>query len=233
MIALTFLHRPPAVQGVPSRKFWLSDEQVLGGRDGDEHVKVHVRSSQEYVSLPPSRLPINIWHWRSLLVHCPLAQARPFPHDSPSGLFLSGGQLGDLPVHFSSGSQGPVLALQTLSLDLYWQFSQHSSFESSQTALALNLHVRASQQGLPLHEASPPQSQSSPSSTIPFPHWLPVMVTTPRLFTRQSDRTLFRPMPEQMLPTVQGENCVIPRPEVGFMMNLPFALQEPLEKGQH
>jgi hypothetical protein len=89
---------------------------------------------------------------------------------------------------------------------------------SSHTAPFLNLHVLASQHALVPQLAAPPQSQSSPSSTMPLPHCAPVMSGTPRLELKQKVLTLLRPMAEQMLPTEQGLKEVIPWAVDGFMM---------------
>jgi hypothetical protein len=110
---------------------------------------------------------------------------------------------------------------------------QQLSLESSQTALSLNLQVDASQQELSLQPSSPPQSQSSPDSTIPLPHWLPLMVTTPLLSDRQEDLMLFLPMAEQMFPMVQSENLVMLFIAYGFMMYFASASQVDEESGQH
>lgn len=202
--------------------------------------------------------PIKLLHCKSRDVHWPLAQVRESPaapqlepidlvsdvyfdqttgdefeRDSPSGVVASVGQVGLLPVHLSSGSHSPVLALHTSSADANWQPLQQSSFESSQTALFRNRQVRGSQHWLPPQFSSPPQSQSSPVSTIPLPHWLPVMVGTPLLANRQSELTLFRPRAEQMLPIEQGLKLVIPRLVEGFMIYSSPASQEFWLKGQH
>ena len=130
-------------------------------------------------------------------------------------------------------SQGPELARQTLFEGANLQLEQHSSFVSSQTEPLVNLQVAPLQQVLPPHPCVPPQSHSSPLSTIPLPHWLPVIVTIPRLLTKQLELTLLRPKAEQMFPTVQGENCVIPSAVLGFMMYWPLALHVDDERGQH
>lgn len=136
-------------------------------------------------------------------------------------------------MQYSAMSQTPVLARQTVPWDEYWQLEQQLSFESSQTALFLNLQVVASQQLLSPQPAVPPQSQSSPASTIPLPHWLPVMVTTPRLSVRQVDLILLRPIAEQMLPMVHSEKFVMVAAAYGFMMYLAFASQVDDVNGQH
>lgn len=111
-------------------------------------------------------------------MHCPLAQVSPvvFPLVQlwPSATNWSAGQAPDDPEQTSAISQGPVLARQVVFAALNWQLEQHASLESSQTALSLNLQVVGSQQALSPQAAVPPQSQSSPLSTIPLPHWLPV-----------------------------------------------------------
>ena len=117
--------------------------------------------------------------------------------------------------------------------DANWQPLQQSSLESSQTAFVLNLQVVGSQQLLPAQFSVPPQSQSSPSSTMPLPHWLPEMVTTPLFAVRQSDLTLFRPRAEQMLPIEQGLKSVMPWPVDGFMIYFAPASQVSALRGQH
>ena len=167
-----------------------------------------------------SNVPISSLHCRSRLVHWPLAQMRPvvLPQLWPFGRNWSAGQLPDVPLHFSVKSQGPELARQTLFEGANLQPEQHSSFISSQTEPFVNLQVAPSQQVSLPHPCVPPQSHSSPLSTTPLPHWLPVIVTIPRSLTKQLELTLLRPKAEQMFPTVQGENCVIPSAVLGFMM---------------
>jgi hypothetical protein len=88
---------------------------------------------------------------------------------------------------------------------MYWQLEvQQSSFAGSQTEPDVNLHVFGSQQESPAQPSVPPQSQSSPGSTMPLPHTLPVMVVTSLLLERQSVFTELRPMALQMFPIVQG-----------------------------
>jgi hypothetical protein len=117
-------------------------------------------------------------------------------------LYVSLGQELEFPEQVSAMSQAFVLARQTVLAGVNWQLVQQLSLESSQTALFLNLHVFASQQALLAQFSSPPQSQSSPVSTMPLPHLLPMIVVTPRLSERQVDLILLRPMAEQMLPIV-------------------------------
>ena len=59
------------------------------------------------------------------------------------------------------------------------------------------------------------------------------MSVTPLLSVRQFVRTALRPMAEQMLPILQGENLVIPVPVEGFMTKPPPDGQEVVESGQH
>lgn len=129
-------------------------------------------------------------------------------------------------------SHSPRLARHTVSADENWQLLQQLSFASSHTAPSLNLQVLASQQLLLPQDSSPPQSQSSPSSTIPFPHWLPVIVVTPRFSDRQELLTLLRPMAEHIFPTVQGEKLST-SPAVGFMMYFALASHDDVDRGQH
>jgi hypothetical protein len=101
----------------------------------------------------------------------------------------------------------PVLARHIVPLEANWQLLvQQSSLLGSQTDCEVNLQVVGSQQGLLPHPEVPPQSHSSPASTMPFPHWLPVMVVTSLLADKQVVFTLILPIAEQMLPIEQGEN---------------------------
>jgi hypothetical protein len=93
-----------------------------------------------------------------------------------------------------------VLGLQTVSAEANWHDLQHSSLESSQTAVALKRQVVGSQHALSPQPSTPPQSQSSPSSTIPFPHCRGVIVMTPLLSEKHSVLTLERRKAEQILP---------------------------------
>jgi hypothetical protein len=114
-----------------------------------------------------------------------------------------------------------------------WQPRQQSSFESSQTALLLNLQVLGSQHLLLPQPADPPQSHCSSPSTIPLPQVWPVMVPTPLLFVRHADLTLLRPRAEHTLPMEQAEKRVMPFAVDGFMMKPSPALQVPELRGQH
>lgn len=193
--------------------------------------------AQAVVSSLELSVPTRDLHCWSREVHWPEAQVKPAPsspHVAPSSVLTSLGQVAAVPAHVSSGSQVPVLARHTVpeEANLHW-LVQQSSLPGSQTELAVYLHVLASQQLLSLHPSSPPQSHSSSSSTMPLPHWLPVMVGTPRLSLRHVVLTLLRPMEEQMFPILQGEKSVIPVPVDGFMMNSPSALQLDEVSGQH
>ena len=117
--------------------------------------------------------------------------------------------------------------------DENWQSEQHSSIASSQADPCVYLQVKGLQHLLPAHEASPPQSQSSPSSTTPLPHSEIVFSFTFLLFTRHDDETSFEPKPLQILPMLQGEKVDSLIEAVGFMRYADPALQtEPL-RGQH
>lgn len=129
-------------------------------------------------------------------------------------------------------SHSPRLARHTVSADENWHLLQQLSLASSQTAPSLNLQVLASQQLSLPQDPSPPQSHSSPSSTIPFPHWLPVIVVTPRFWDRQELLTLLRPMAEQIFPIVQGEK-LFTSPALGFMIYFASASHVDLDRGQH
>lgn len=171
-------------------------------------------------------------HCKSREVHCPEAHSRLSPQDSPSLLCESSGHVALLPVHVSWGSHLPVLSRHTVPFDANWHEEvQHSSLVGSHWALPLNLQVLASQQLLSPHPSSPPQSQSSPLSTMPLPHWLPVIVVMFLLSVKQVDLTLDL-KPEQILPIEQGENSVIPLAVDGFMMYLPPASHVVLLSGQ-
>jgi len=131
-------------------------------------------------------------------VHCPDAQVRELPHDVPSGAVVSAGQVAAVPLQTSWGSQIPVLVRHTVPFEANWQVEvQQSSLLGSQTACDLNLQVVGSQHGLLPHPGTPPQSQSSPASTIPFPHWLPVIVEMSLFAVRQVVLTLFLPIAEK------------------------------------
>lgn len=143
---------------------------------------------------------------------------RPLPQSEPSGLVLSSGQYGELPVHVSSGSHTPTELRQTVLAEANLQSRQQSSLESSHCALLINLQVVGLQHLLSLQPEVPPQSHSSSPSTIPLPQVAPDSRVTSRLLVRQVDLTLLRPRAEQMLPMVQGEKCEMPSFVEGFMM---------------
>lgn len=234
---LPLLQWPLPSQGVPSRKFCCMLPHSFEGRTDEAHQSVHDESSQAYVSLLPRTEPRTVLHCRSRLVHCPLAQARPVSLPLlqlvPSDRCLSAGQSPVVPEQTSATSQGPAAARQVVLAAANWQPVQQASFESSHTAVLLNLQVVGSQHLLSPHPAVPPQSQSSPLSTMPLPHWLPVVVTTPLLSTRQLDWTLLRPIAEQMLPIVHCEKFSRSEDVVGFMMYLPSASHDVEVSGQH
>lgn len=163
----------------------------------------------------------------------PLAHFKPPVQLVPSVAVLSAGHVAEEPVHISAGSHSPVLGRQVCVDGANWQLLQHSSLESSQTALFLNLQVAASQHWFPAQLAVPPQSQSSPASTMPLPHCCPVIVVTPLLLLKQKVLTLFRWKAEQILPMEQGLNAVMPWPVEGFMRYFSPASQVPLLRGQH
>lgn len=172
----------------------------------------------------------------------------------PSGAVASTGQVASDPEHTSSGSHSPVLyhrqsalaisprslmylpltARHTVPCEENWQVSwQQSSLLGSQTEPVVNLHVVGSQHVFEPQDSSPPQSQSSPLSTIPLPHWLPVIVVTSLFAERQVVFTLLRPIAEHMLPIVQAENFVIPLEVDGFMIYASPASHVELLRGQH
>ena len=108
-------------------------------------------------------------------MHCPVAHARPSePQLWPFWANTSAGQLALVPVHVSAVShRSSLLGRHTCVLGAHVHDSvQHSELSGSHTALFLNLHVDASQQ---VEFEFRPGSQSSPSSTIPFPHIWSVM----------------------------------------------------------
>ncbi len=125
------------------------------------------------MSLPVVSEPISVLHCRSRDVHWPEAHVSPVPdapQPVPSGALTLAGQLGDVPEHTSAGSQVPVLGRQTVPLLAMWHCCvQHSSLEKSQTEPVVNLHVDGLQHGLLPQPCVPPQSQSSPDSTMPLP----------------------------------------------------------------
>ena len=181
-----------------------------------------------------------VLHCISLEVHCPLMHVKPFEHEIPSSLTTSLGHEAEDPVQRSSGSHSPVEGRQTWSVPENWQLLQQSSLESSHTELFLNLHVAASQQLFPAHllfsvtkccavewgtsyPSDPPQSQSSPVSTIPFPHLFSVIICTSLLSVKHCLLTLLEKNAPQMLPMVQGLNLSICSDVEGFMMYLPPA----------
>ena len=161
---------------------------------------------------------MTVLHCSLRLVHWPLAHFSPWPQPDPSGRVWSVGHVAVLPVQRSSGSHDPVDGRHTVLADASWHLEQQSSLESSHTAPLLNLHVVGSQHGLSPHPAVPPQSQSSPLSTMPLPHCWPVMVVTSRLSVKHDVLTLLRNMAEQMLPTVQAEKVLTFDDEAGFIM---------------
>jgi hypothetical protein len=68
---------------------------------------------------------------------------------------------------------------------------------------------------------------------MPLPHVWPETVTTLRLLEKQVALTLFLWKAEQMLPTEQGENRLMPWAVEGFMMKSSPASQVPELNGQH
>jgi hypothetical protein len=137
----------------------------------------------------------------------------------------------EFPVHLSSRSHGPVLGRQTVSAEANWQLVQHGLAASSQAAPARNRQVEPSQQLFWAQLA--PQSHSSPTSTMPFPHCPAVMVVILLLLTRQLVLTVPSRSCEQMVRMLQGENAVCDGEEAGFMMYCPFASQVEEDRGQH
>jgi hypothetical protein len=172
-------------------------------------------------------------HCWSRLVHWPEAHCKPLPQESPLGVLMSAGQKGPVPEQVSCGSHWPVLARQTVELEANWQLRQQSSLRSSQTEPVVNLQVVGLQQALPWQLAVPPQSQSSPDSTIPLPQMGSLMVTTRRLSVRQLPLTELRARAVQTFPMVHKLNVSMPGIEDGFMMYLDPALHELLLSGQH
>lgn len=74
----------------------------------------------------------------------------------------------------------------------------------SQTALSTNLQVVGLQHLLVPQPSVPPQSHSSPASTIPFPHSFLVMILTSLLEVRHEVLTLRLLNAEHIFPTEQG-----------------------------
>lgn len=118
----------------------------------------------------------NCINLRAIEVHWPDAHAKSLgPQLSPFGANMSAGQADEFPVHNSSVSQVASLeARQTCVAGANWHCAvQHGALKGSQTALFWNLQVL----GLQHVEFVPlPGSQSSPLSTIPFPHIWSAMV---------------------------------------------------------
>jgi len=174
-------------------------------------------------------------------VHWPEAQAKPLePHDLPLGATISVGQVDEVPVQYSAGSQVTFLeALQTSveGAKLHWEV-QHALENGSHCAPLVNLHVAESQHG---DVTSEPGSHSSPSSTIPFPHIC--RERRVRVLEEASTRheafvwpLELEPVPlirEQMLPRVQGLKVFSLEADIGFMMNCELASQVDELKGQH
>lgn len=93
----------------------------------------------------------------------------------PLGAMVSVGQVDELPVHISAVSHlSSLLARQVCVLGAKLHWSVQQGLESgSQAAFSRNLQVAGSQQ---VEFALDPGSQSSPSSTMPFPHiWSEIM----------------------------------------------------------
>lgn len=103
----------------------------------------------------------------------------------------------------------------------------------SQTALSTNLQVVGLQHLLVPQPSTPPQSQSSPASTIPFPHSFLVMMLTSLLEVRHEVLTLRLLNAEQMFPTEQGLKASIRSLVDGFMRYAPPASQTVVLSGQH
>jgi hypothetical protein len=174
-----------------------------------------------------------ILHCWSRFVHCPDAHCRPFPHELPSGFFTSAGQNAEVPEQVSCGSHCPVLARQTVEADANWQLRQQSSLRSSQTDPVVNLQVVGLQHALPWQFAVPPQSQSSPVSTIPLPQMGSLIVETRRLSVKQVPLTELRERAVQTFPIVHKLNVSTPGDEDGFMIYLRPASHELPLSGQH
>ncbi len=108
-------------------------------------------------------------------MHCPVAHASPFdPQLFPLGATTSAGHDELVPVHVSAVShRSSLLGRHTCVVGAnVHEPVQHGELSGSHTAPFLNLHVVASQH---VEFAPSPGSQSSPDSTIPFPHIWSVM----------------------------------------------------------
>lgn len=81
----------------------------------------------------------------------------------------------------------------------------------------MNLQVVGSQQGSLPHPAVPPQSHSSPASTIPLPHSPAVMRVTFLFEVRQELETVLLAKLEQILPIVHSEKRFVASIVVGFI----------------
>jgi hypothetical protein len=98
-----------------------------------------------------------------------------------------------------------VLGRQTVSAEANWQLVQHGLTASSHKAPTRNRQVDPSQQLFSAQLA--PQSHSSPTSTMPFPHCPSVMVVILLLLTRQLVLTPPERSWEQMFRMLHGENA--------------------------
>ena len=176
---------------------------------------------------------MRVLHCWSRDVHWPLAQDRPFPQLLPFGAVWSGGQELELPVQTSCGSHTPVEGLQTVPAVFNWQLRQQSSLASSHTEPDVYLHVVGLQHLSFPQPLVPPQSQSSPTSTMPLPQMGPELRITFLLSVRQVVLTLPVNIALQILPTEHGLKFVMPCAVDGFMMYFSPASQVELLSGQH
>ena len=98
----------------------------------------------------------------------PPAHCSPLAHVVPSATWPSAGQVALVPVHVSAVSQrGSTAGRQTCVDGASWHDDvQQAELVGSQTEPEVNLQVV----GLQHADCWPPESQSSPGSTMPLPH---------------------------------------------------------------
>ena len=80
-----------------------------------------------------------------------------------------------------------------------------------------NLQVVGLQQVFPAQPDVPPQSHSSPSSTMPLPHSPAVMRVTFLFEVKQEAEIAFVAKPEQMFPIEHAEKRLVASIVVGFI----------------
>ena len=157
---------------------WQDTWQDLSSLVGHALVRFIDAPTSWHCSVSPHPVTVNAGitlqrnknHSRSSEVHCPLAHASPFdPQLFPLGATTSAGHAALRPVHISAVSHwSSLLGRHTCVVGAnVHEPVQHVELSGSHTAPFLNLHVDESQH---VEFAPSPGSQSSPDSTIPFPH---------------------------------------------------------------